>query len=229
VVPEDRLVRRTARKVFENCATYFAEIRDSLRNIILDSEKYLSQRKLMENDTFWEDFIQKAANAKTTETQLWDFKETLNIWHVQGEPERTAAKVDFAENVASFANSTGGVLIIGVTDKREIVGVGDGRQLENRLKMARDVLANHIEYDRDIAVFRQIPIMESSSVTICLIIIVSLAYVPVGVGDGNGRYTYPVRRETGIERVPRDKVPTNWHTKKDTREFLDEIRGFVKK
>ena len=208
VVPEDRLVRRTAHTVFENCATYFVEIRDSLRNIILDIEKFVSQRKLIDDDTFWEDFIKKAASVKTTETQLWDFKETLNIWHVQGEPARGAAKVEFAEDVASFANSTGGLLVVGVTDKRQIVGVGDGRQLENRLKTARDVLADHIVYEREIATFHQVPITDDNGVRICLVIIISQAYTPVGVGDGNGRYTYPVRRETGIARVPRDKVTT---------------------
>jgi hypothetical protein len=39
IVPESRLVRRTAHYVYENCATYFIEIRDSLRNIKIDIEK----------------------------------------------------------------------------------------------------------------------------------------------------------------------------------------------
>ncbi len=228
VIPEKRVVRRTAREVFTNCATYFSEIRDSLRNIELDIKKFKSQNEMLQSDAFLETFIRKAAGARMTEPQLWDFKETLTIWHVKDEPARREAKVDFAENVASFANSTGGILIVGVTDKREIVGVGDGRTLETRLKVARDVLANHIEYDRDIATFRQVPLTENGIVKICLAIIISHAYEPVGVGDGNGRYTYPVRRETGIERVPRDRVPTNWHQKSDKRDFLEEIGRFTK-
>jgi hypothetical protein len=35
IVPEQRVVRRTAYDVYENCATYFTETRDSLRNIIV--------------------------------------------------------------------------------------------------------------------------------------------------------------------------------------------------
>jgi hypothetical protein len=226
VVPEKRVVRLTAREVFENCATYFHEIRDSLRNIEIN--KFKAQNELLQSDAFLEEFIRKAAGAKTSEPQLWDFKETLNIWHVKGEPARRDAKVDFAENVASFANSTGGILIVGVTDKREIVGVGDGKTLENQLKVARDVLAKHIEYEREIATFRQVPVTENDAVKICLVIIISHAYEPVGAGDGEGHYTYPVRRETGITRVSRDEVPTNWHQKADKRDFLEDIRLFTK-
>ena len=60
---------------------------------------------------FWREFIPKAAKAKIAEPQLWDFKETLAIWHVKGSEERQKAKVTFAgEDVASFANASGGVL-----------------------------------------------------------------------------------------------------------------------
>jgi hypothetical protein len=34
VVPESRVVRRTSHAAYDNCAVYFAEIRDSLRNIL---------------------------------------------------------------------------------------------------------------------------------------------------------------------------------------------------
>jgi predicted HTH transcriptional regulator len=61
--------------------------------------------------------------------------------------------------VASLANAEGGVLVIGVTDKREVIGLGDDRrQVENRLKFASDVLAEHIEYDRPIVTFHQVAV-----------------------------------------------------------------------
>jgi predicted HTH transcriptional regulator len=41
-------------------------------------------------------------------------------------------KSHFAEDVASLANTSGGVLVIGVNDKRGIVGIGEGRNLEKR-------------------------------------------------------------------------------------------------
>ena len=51
-------------------------------------------------------------------------------------------------------------MIVGVSDKREIIGVGDGKDLENRLKVAREVLATHIKYDNEIASFRQVGVGE---------------------------------------------------------------------
>jgi hypothetical protein len=226
IPPEKTVVRRTAHVVYDKCATYFLEIRDSLRNIKLDIEKFKEQRDLYESDEFWRTFITKASNVKTAEPQLWDFKETLTVWHVRDDPARRGAKVAFAEDVASLANTSGGVLIIGVNDKREIVGIGEGRNLENRLKVARDVLGEFLEYDREIVTFRQIGMGEQRD-TICLVIVISQACSPVGVSDGEGRFSYPVRRETGIERVARVNTPAiRSHRKSDNRDFLVELKQF---
>jgi hypothetical protein len=172
IPPERTVVRRTARAVYDNCATYFSEIRDSLRNIQLDVSKFKEQQELYESDEFWRAFIKKACEAKTAETQLWDFKKTLPIWHVKDDPERRKRKAAFAEDVASFANARGGVLIVGVTDRREVIGIGDGRDLEHRLKVARDVLAEFLEYDREITSFRQIGMGERRD-KVCLVIVIS--------------------------------------------------------
>jgi hypothetical protein len=229
MVSESQLVRRTAHYVYENCATYFIQIRDSLRNIKIDIEKVKEQRALFESDEFWREFITKARNAKTTETQLWDFKETLTIWHVKTETAKRKAKVSFAEDVASFANTSGGVLIVGVNDKREIVGVGGGRELENRLKVAADVIAEHIEYDRAITLFRQVVVGQRDKEKICLLIVISQASDGVAVTDGDGHYTYPIRRETGISRGRRDKIPVlGLGLKSDNRAFMHELRLFIK-
>jgi len=229
IVPEQRVVRRTAYDVYENCATYFTETRDSLRNIIVDIRKFREQRELFQNDKFWREFILKACKAKTSEPQSWDFKETLTVWHVKNGEERRKAKVAFAEDVASFANTSGGVLVIGVNDKREIVGIGEGRELENRLKVAREVLAAHIDHDREIASFRQVVMGEKSEEKICLVVVISQACKPVGVSDGKGRFSYPVRRETGISRVSREDVPVGkLHLKSDNRDFMRELAQFVR-
>lgn len=225
IIPQDRLIRRTSHSVYENCSTYFTEIRDSLRNIKIDIEKVKEQRALFESDEFWREFITKARNVKTSEPQLWDFKETLTIWHVKTDTEKRKAKVQFAEDVASFANTSGGVLIVGVNDKREIVGVGSGHELENRLKIASDVLARHIEYDREIVSFRQVVVGEK----ICLIVLVSQACGVVAVTDGDGHYSYPLRRETGISRERREDVPVlRLDLKSDNRDFMHQLRQFIK-
>src|ERR687895_190385 len=105
---------------------------------------------------------------------LWDFKETLPIWHATGDAKERA-KIDFTENVASFANAKGGVLIVGVTDRqpRQIVGIGDSRDVENRLKVCRDVLAKHLEYVRDIVTLKPIRIMTGGTTRTCLAVVVA--------------------------------------------------------
>lgn len=227
IPPEPRVVRRTAHAVYDKCAAYFLEIRDSLRNIKLDIEKFKEQQGLYASDEFWRTFITKASKVKTAEPQLWDFKETLTVWHVKNDPERRQAKVVFAEDVASLANTSGGVLVTGVSDKREIVGIGDGRSLENRLKVARDVLEEFLEYDREIVTFRQIGMGEQRDM-VCLVIVVSQACSSVGVSDGEGRFSYPVRRETGIERVARMDTPAiKSQRKSDNRDFLVELKQFT--
>lgn len=227
-VPESRVVSRAAHEIFDNCAIYFTELRQSLRNILLDARKMKEQYQLFNSDKFWREFIPKAAKAKTAETQLWDFKETLTVWHVKADDDRRKAKITFAEDVASFANASGGVLIVGVSDKREIIGVGDGKDLENRLKVAREVLATHIKYDNEIASFRQVGVGEDGKEKICLVVVISKAYKAVAVRHEDGRFSYPVRRETGIARVSIDDLSSRIHEKSDKRDFMTELEQFTR-
>jgi hypothetical protein len=228
-IPERRVVKQAAREVYAECAIYFSEIRDSLRNIVLDIVKMKEQEELFQSDKFWRDFIHKAVVEKTGERQLWDFKETLTVWHVKNEEERRKAKVTFAEDIASFANTSGGLLIIGVDDKRRIVGIGDGKDVENRLKVARDVLAAHIDYRQDLASFRQVAVDTEHGEKACLVVVIAQACLPVAVNDGNGRFSFPVRRETGINRVGREDVPVlALHLKSDNRDFMRDLSQFVR-
>jgi hypothetical protein len=82
-VPEDELLQMTAWRAFRECADYFGETRDSLRNIILDIEEFQRQRNVLHDDRFWRRFVERAVGSPT-ETGLWDFKETLPMWHASG-------------------------------------------------------------------------------------------------------------------------------------------------
>jgi Putative DNA-binding domain len=228
-VDETRLIRRASGLAFFECAEYFECIRHSLRNVLLDITKFTKEADFANHDDFWQAFIEKATRTPKAETQLWDFKETLTMWHVNKEPERTKARVTFGEEVAAFANARGGVLIIGVTDKREIVGVGSGRELENRLKDAADVLPKYIDYPRHVWELRQIVIPgKDSTSTVCLVVVVSQACEPVAVHDGERSYTFPVRRETGLARVRRDEIlRAKGDVKTDNLRFLGEVYRFV--
>jgi Schlafen, AlbA_2 len=229
-LPESRVLTRAASAICNECVSYFTELRESLRNVLIDIEKLEQQRELIYSDSFWREFISKAAKAKTAEPQLWDFKETLTVWHpVKNAEDRRKARVTFAEDVASFANTLGGILVVGVNDRREIVGIGDGKELENRLKLARDVLAAHIKYDHEIAAFKQVVIGKKGEQKICLVVVISKAYQPVAVNDGADRFSYPVRRETGISRVAREDVPiSKLHLASDNRDFMSALNQFVR-
>jgi len=170
-VPITSIIRRASPMIFEDCAVYFTELRDSLRNIVLDVETYVSQQSLIASDAFWREFITKAVKSKKTEPQLWDFKETLTMWVTNGEAKERG-KIEFAEDVASFANAKGGVLIVGVTDKREIVGLGDDvRRIEGGLKHASDTLAKHLEYDRNLVTFHQVAVPgKDGAEKLCLVV-----------------------------------------------------------
>jgi hypothetical protein len=229
-VPVKRVLARASKKIFKECSIYFAEIRDSLRNILIDIDKFEEQKNVMHSDAFWREFVARAVQTKKTETQLWDFKETLTMWHVREQSERDRAKVVFAEDVASFANSSGGVLVIGVTDQREIVGLGNSaRDIENRLKNAKEVLARHLEYQGDVVVFHPVPMEVKNETKICLVIVVGQTHSVMGVNDGNGRFTYPVRLETGIERMSSLEISGHkLHIKSDNYDFIGELRQFTR-
>jgi hypothetical protein len=184
---------------------------------------------MMYSDAFWRRFIRAAVGSAKQETQLWDFKETIDAWHAKGSG-RGQAKVRFAEDVASFANADGGVLIVGVTEAREIVGIGPADHVEDRLKFARDILTKHIDYPREIVSFHQVTIpRESRSDARCLVIVVASAMGAVGVNDGAGQFTFPVRRETGNSRESnRDIGEAKAHAKSDSCEFLARLDQFTK-
>jgi hypothetical protein len=197
--------------------------------MVKNSERRPCVADFANDDDFWRAFIGKATRTPKAEPQLWDFKETLTMWHVAKEPERTKAKITFCEDVAGFANTRGGVLIVGVTDKRDIVGIGSGRELENRLKDAADVLPKYIDYPRHVWRLQQIVIPgKDATGTVCLVVVVSQASETVGVHDGAGYYTYPVRRETGLTRVGRDEIlRAKGNVKGDNLGFLGELYRFV--
>jgi schlafen family protein len=230
-IPESLVVPRAARKIFGECAVYFREIRSSLQNILIDVDKFQEQEGVAHNDEFWRQFIRKAVATKKTETQLWEFKQTLPLWHVKQQPQRDDVKTSFAEDLASMANSDGGVLVVGVSDNpRIIVGLPqEARQLENDLKAARDAIDRHMEYDRELVKFQQVPIRTEEGEKLCLVLLVAQARSVVGVHDGSNNYTYPLRRENGMERVSgRDIEMRKAGLKADNFDFLHDIKEFVR-
>jgi len=82
VVPVERVLRRTTRMISDECVTYFSFLRDSLRDILNEIGKREYRENLISSDAFWRSFVSKAITSGKVETQLWDFKQTLTMWHM---------------------------------------------------------------------------------------------------------------------------------------------------
>ena len=153
------------------------------------------------------------------------------MWHAQKGDARRAAKVTFAEDVASFANADGGCLIVGVGNGREVVGIaGTDSEKEARIKSAHDALTEHLQYPRKIYHLKQVLIPDNSGVEkLCLIVAVARACEAVAVKDWAGRYTYPVRHGTGTAKGDVRKLrQIRRHDKNDNFDFLAVLKQFVR-
>ena len=230
-IPLDRILRRTANRAIEECVTYFSELRDSLRDILVHIGKRDDTEHIVHSDAFWRSFISKATVQGRIENELWDFKETLTMWHAVSADVRARAKVTTAEDLAAFANAGGGCLLVGIRDDKTIDGIGDTeRDRENRVKSLSDALAEHIQYPRPIWKVHQLLVNGTDGEEkLCLVVIVARACEPVGVKGANGSYTYPVRHGTGITRESPEKLrDARIHDKNDTFDFLERLRQFVR-
>jgi hypothetical protein len=230
-IPLDRILRRTANRVIEECIIYFSELRDSLRDIVINIGKREDTENIVNSDAFWRSFVSKATIQGRIEHELWDFKETLTMWHAANADGRARAKVTTAEDIAAFANADGGCLLIGIRDDKTIAGIGDTeRDGENRVKTLNDVLADLIQYPRQIWKVHQLLANGADGrEKLCLVVIVARACEPVGVKGANGNYTYPVRRGTGISREAPEKLrDARIHDKSDNFDFLERLRQFVR-
>ena len=230
-IPMDRIMRRTANRAIEECIIYFSELRNSLRDIVIHIGKREDTENIVNSDAFWRSFISKVTVEGRIEHELWDFKETLTMWHAANADARARAKVTIAEDIAAFANADGGCLLVGIRNDKTIVGVGDTeRDRENRVKTLNDTLAKLIQYPRQIWRAHQLLANGTDGKEkLCLVVIVLRACEPVGVKDTNGSYTYPVRQGTGITRENPEKLRVSRiHDKNDNFDFLERLRQFVR-
>lgn len=205
VVPKQELIRKTTYKVLDEFADYFLLIRKSLRNIILEIKKYDEHTELLHRESFWKEFVLKTMNF-TYENQLWDFKESFEMWHLTGNMGEDY-KIKFCEYVASFANANGGTLIVGISDNipRKIIGIDD---LENKLTNTKSVLNRYImNYKNDYVHFQPIILKDNEGKEKnCLIIAIAQTKNAVSVKDNTGRISYPKRLETGTQRQDHDII-----------------------
>lgn len=204
-ISEERLVRRASHRILDELATYLECLRQSLRNIILEIHRYYTPARLLNLESFWRRFITKAMSGGRVETELWDFKKSLEIWHAKGE-RRYELAVRLCELVAAFANTKDGVIVVGVTDSepRRLVGV---ENLENNLRFTREVIRRHIDYGPEFVHFQQIFINDDSdNENSCLVIAIAQTRGVVSVKDRLERFSFPIRLETGLGRSDQRQI-----------------------
>jgi hypothetical protein len=232
-VSTDDLAKKVAFIATYELAEYFEQLRDSLRNILLEIDKREAQERLVTSDNFWRTFISKAARSPKTEPKYWDFKQTLSMWHIKDEPLKSEKTQKFAELVAGFANNQGGVLLVGVTDDppHKIVGlIGSSGEIENNMKYARNVISQHCSYDKDFVHFQQVNVPdEDGAYKLCLVIVIQQTVENLGVRNSDGKsFTYPLREEAGL--VWKNQHTVGNHkigTKSDNYKFLSILQQFV--
>jgi len=232
-VSEQKVEKKTAYQAVNEFAIYFAQLRDSLRNVLLDIERRETQERLFTSDDFWRSFILKAALSTKTEQKYWDFKQTLDMWHVKSEPAKSEKANKFAEIIAGFANNQGGVIIVGVTDysPRQIVGLtGESRDVENYMKYVRSVISQYIPYDKDFVHLQQVNVPDQNGdYKLCLVIAVQQTVDGLGIKGIDGKsYTYPQREETGLVWKEQNTVGNKKiGVKSDNYHFLGVLQQFV--
>ncbi len=202
-VPEDRVLAQTGYECFDAFKTYLHEIRDSLRAIDSAIHRQYAANDIIYSESFWRAFIAKARAKTRTEDQLWHFKEALPFWDIGSKSARGRGKLKFCEQIAAFANTSGGVLVVGVRDAdRVVVGVPE---LEDKRKFTREVL-DHQFSDSDFVVLQQVVVNDDCEAEqTCLVVIIRQTADPLVMNSGKGPYC-AVRKETGLDRVPPTEV-----------------------
>jgi hypothetical protein len=220
------LLRVAQIRIRENIVTYFTEVRDSLRHIDTLCQEFLQRESIYADDSFVKRLLKKISGQRSAvEPDLWELKETLEMWSSRSEGKKDAA-IKFAECVAAFANKRGGLLLIGITNStHEIRGVDDA---ENRIKHIETVLRKYIEPQVDFVRTRTVPIEGGLTPPPCIVIVVGQTDVPIGVRQKNNSYSYPLRVGSGIERVSREQImATKAHMKGTIFHFASELAMWV--
>ena len=191
------LHERTEHLILNYFHNYFRNIYYALEQIINETQNKIDEENNILDPIFLKQFITKIIDPSIIENNLWDFKKTLEFWNTPNNKEYNHCK--FVEHVVSFANSNGGICIIGVDDSsRRVIGIND---FESKKQELRKIMNRYIERDTNFIIISQIYLdHDINDKKECMIVIVQQTKDPVEVKDPNGKYSYPVRLETGLDR-----------------------------
>ncbi len=206
-------------KIIKIPKEHFSEIYDDLD---IDLNEYEKQKSIIHKESYWSNFITK--HLDRTEGELWDFKQTFEMWEISEPSLKVKKQIDFCEKVAAFANAQGGVFIVGVNDKipRKIIGVLD---LENKMQSIKTIARKWIDYNRDFIILKETLMKDDNNCEQqCLIIVIAQTRGVIGVKNEDGRFSYPIRLETGLDRYSYSDIEDR--KKKITTNNFDFLRYF---
>ena len=227
-VTYERISHRVASAVTSNLVTYFELLRNSCRDLEIEIAKAEKLVALFDSEAFWRAFVDAVVKTNRTEELWWDVKQSLEMWHTTGNVKRLKEQ-DFCERVAAFANTEGGVLVIGVTDAppRKILGVQDP---ENRIKHIYSSILSHSDLTPPALKVKEVLLVDDAGVSrACLVIGVAKAPTIVSVKDEAGKLSYPIRNGPGIVLSSPNTIGlSKQHQKGYDWEFLGHIRAIAR-
>ena len=189
------------------------------------SEEYEKQQLIFYNNDFWNRFVHKTIDK--LEDQLWDFKKTLDWWHPDCK-DKKQKQIDFSEKVASFANSDGGIILIGITNKKPRIVVGVEKP-EEKMKTVSRTLTRLTNLKLSDFLLRSISIKSSDGISNeCFLLAIAQTTNYIEVKGVNGRLSYPIRKGSelilvNIETIIKNKENVN----RNNYNFFYKIAEFI--
>jgi hypothetical protein len=228
IVSYESVSHKVAYAVADRLVTYFELLRNSCRDLQIEIGKAEQVLGLLDDEAFWKTFITAVVKSNRTEDTWWDLKQTLEMWHAN-QPAKRLKELDFCELVAAFANTEGGIFIIGVSDvaPRQITGLSD---VENKVKYIYKAFLSSTNLSEAAFRIREVHLPDDSGIVrVCLIVGVAKTPIAIFVKDDAGKLSYPIRQGPG--KVPSDPATiyaTKAHQKGYNWEFINHLRAIAR-
>lgn len=191
-------------------------------------DKFIKKHTIIiPSNSFLISFIKKVIIME--EAKLWDFKKTLEMWHVKEKDKKKERQVKFCEDFISFANSKGGLLIIGISDKipRKFYTIKD---LEINKQRIASAIRRWTDFKKEYYFLKEVNITYQNEEKTCLILLISQTKTPIGVRQIDGiSYKYPYRTETGKEWMTyREISQIKKGISSNNTNFINELKKIIR-
>jgi hypothetical protein len=199
------------------CSTYLTKrerAQTKIQNIPLTDENFKliyedldvdltridEEKNLLNDPNFWVQAINLLKD-EAFEAKFWDFKKTLDFWHIGDPPTKRKKKIEFVEKIASFGNTEGGTIVIGITDviPRKIQGINiDENKLNELKRLILDLITPSLDFTRVQPITLKND--KDEDVTCVCVVIAQTSHV-IGVKHDDHTIKYVIRTSAGTEPV----------------------------